>query len=271
MAALLVSTVGMWAQNASYVRLPREIIGERLHDYSRKNPEREARLKHLFEEAGCNGEHLQEQPVKHAPTPNVVCVLPGTGEGVIVVGAHYDKVAAGDGVVDNWSGASLLPSLYESLKAQPRKHTFIFISFADEEGGMVGSRFYARQLTKEEVARIEAMIDMDTLGLGPTKVWASHSSPGLVQALAGVAQAMNFPLAAVNVENVGNSDGQSFQDRKVPAITIHSVTQETWKILHSDQDTVAAVNWDDYYQSYQLIAAYLVWLDVSFPLKQAPK
>jgi hypothetical protein len=29
----------------------------------------------------------------------------GSSEKVIIVGAHFDRVAQGDGVVDNWSGA----------------------------------------------------------------------------------------------------------------------------------------------------------------------
>ncbi len=59
----------------------------------------------------------------------MICVLPGNSEKVIIVGAHFDHVSDGSGVVDNWSGASLLPSLYQALKDHPRKHTFIFIGF----------------------------------------------------------------------------------------------------------------------------------------------
>ena len=81
------------------------------------------------------------------------------------MGAHYDRVSAGNGVVDNWSGASLLPSLYEAVKGQPREHTYIFIGFTDEEKGLVGSRFYVRQMMKQQVAATDAMVNMDTLGL----------------------------------------------------------------------------------------------------------
>jgi Zn-dependent M28 family amino/carboxypeptidase len=87
---------------------------------------------------------------------------PGTSDRVIIVGAHFDPISAGDGVVDNWSGASLLPSLYQSTKVDPHKHTYIFIGFADEEKGEVGSRFYARQLTTQQVSTTDAMVNMDT-------------------------------------------------------------------------------------------------------------
>jgi hypothetical protein len=64
----------------------------------------------VFAGAGCG--QVIEQPVKWSRQGNVVCTLPGKGEGTIVVGAHFDKSNA-LGVVDNWSGASLLPSLYQ--------------------------------------------------------------------------------------------------------------------------------------------------------------
>jgi Zn-dependent M28 family amino/carboxypeptidase len=68
-------------------------------------------------------QHFSEQPVKGSKLPNVICLLPGTSDKVIVVGAHFDRVSEGDGVVDNGSGASLLPSLHEAVKIVPRKHT----------------------------------------------------------------------------------------------------------------------------------------------------
>ena len=73
----------------------------------------------MFAEAGCDDGHISEQAVKGSKVPNVMCILPGTTDKVIVVGAHFDYVRAGDGVVDNWSGASLLPSIYEAITIEP--------------------------------------------------------------------------------------------------------------------------------------------------------
>jgi Zn-dependent M28 family amino/carboxypeptidase len=179
------------------------------------------------------------------------------------VGAHFDRVSEGNGVVDNWSGASLLPSLYEAVKMEPRKHTYIFIGFTDEEQGEVGSRFYARQMTKEQVAMTDAMVNMDTLGLAPTEVWASHSDKRLTGALAYVAKQLNVSVTGVNVDQVGSTDAEQFAERKIPRITIHSLTQETWnaRILHTSKDRISAMRLDDYYQTYRLLAAYIAFLD----------
>jgi hypothetical protein len=167
-------------------------------------------------------------------------------------------VSAGDGVVDNWSGASLLPSLYEAVKIEPRNHAYVFIGFTDEERGDVGSRFYARQMTKEQVAATDAMVNMDTLGLAPTEIWASHSDERLNGALIYIGKQTNIPVTGANVEQVGSTDSEQFAARKIPSITIHSLTQETWNahILHTSKDRFSAIRLDDYYQTYRLLAAY---------------
>lgn len=217
----------------------------------------------MFGEAGCDGQHLSEQAVRGARLPNVICMLPGSSDKVIIVGAHFDHVSAGDGVVDNWSGASLLPSLYEALKVEPRTHSYIFIGFTDEEKGEVGSHFYAGRMTKEQVAATDAMVNMDTLGLSTTQIWLSRSDRRLSSALVYIAKQLGLPVKGVDVEQIGSADSVQFSARKIPSITIHSLTQDTWnaRILHTSKDKISAIRLDDYYQTYELLAAYLAYLD----------
>ena len=105
------------------------------------------------------------------------------------------------------------------------------------------------------------MVNMDTLGLGPAEVWLSHADKQLAGAWFRVAKAMSAPLLAVNVEKIGTTDSESFAKRKVPSITIHSLTEETVPILHSKKDDIGAIKMDDYYGSYRLIAGYIAYLD----------
>src|SRR5512142_3290035 len=98
----------------------------------------------------------------------------------------------------------------------------MFIGFTDEERGEVGSRFYAQHMTKEEVAATDAMVNMDTLGLGPTAIWASHTDRQLNAAIASVAKQLELPVSGVIVDQVGSSDSEQFAVRKIPRITIHS-------------------------------------------------
>ena len=118
-------------------------------------------------------------------------------------------------------------------------------------------------MTEEEVAATDAMVNMDTLGLALPKVWTSHSDKRLSSALAYIGKQLNVPVTSVNVEQVGNTDSVQFEKRKIPSITIHSLTQETWNahILHSPKDKFSAIRLEDYYQTYKLVTAYLVFLD----------
>ncbi len=251
------------AQSISYNPLPQETVESRLQKYGGKDSTREATLKQMFAEAGCDDQHVSEQAVRRSKLPNVICVLPGNSEKVIIVGAHFDHVSDGSGVVDNWSGASLLPSLYQALKDHPRKHTFIFIGFTDEEKGEIGSEFYVHEMTKEQVAAADAMVNMDTLGLAPTEIWMSHSDKQLIKMLAQVAKATNLPVTGMDVDQVGTSDSEQFAKRNIPRITVHSLTQETWNagILHTNKDQISKIKIVDYYQSYCLVAAYSAYLD----------
>src|SRR5882672_1737654 len=204
--ALLLASVVSSAepQTLRFHLVTRGSVESRLGEYGGTNSEREATLKRMFVDAGCS-EHVSEQPVKRTRVPNVICVLPGTSDRVVIVGAHFDRVATSQGVADNWSGASLLPSLYESVKIEPRAHTYIFIGFTGEEMGLVGSHFYARNMAREQVAATDAMVNLDTLGLAPSEVWGNRSDKRLTMALDGVATLLKLPLSSVNFEDVGST------------------------------------------------------------------
>lgn len=248
-------------QQVSYHRVEQAAVEERLKGSPADNLGRQKKLRQLFEAAGCKGEALTDVEVEGSALPNVVCKMPGQHDSVIIVGAHYDKVGTGNGVVDNWSGAAMLVSLFESLQTEPRRHIFLFVGFTDEEKGLVGSEQFVEQLSPWQRSRIRAMVNLDSLGLSPTKVWLSKADKGLAQALNNVAHSMKLPLAAVNAEQVGRADAEPFANYNIPSLTIHSVTQETFPVLHSQQDTLAAIRLDDYYATYRLAAAYLSYLD----------
>jgi hypothetical protein len=249
----------------------RQVVELHLKSFSTKNSEREGLIRKWLAESGCKDANLSEQALDRKLPPNVICVLPGETQEVIVVGAHTDHVDSfGDGVVDNWSGASLLPSLLYSLNAQPRHHTLIFVGFSGEEKGLVGSRYYVDHLTVAQRARIAGMVNFDSLGLGPTEVWASHADKTLLDALASVAAASKLPVTTMNVDNLGTADSESFARYQIPRITLHSVTEQTWPILHSPLDKLAAIKMNDYYDSYKLIAEYLAYLDDTLKAPPAP-
>lgn len=259
------------AASIQYRTVARPVVEGRLRATPPENADRERVLRELFSEAGCASEQLQEQAVKRAKLPNVICTLPGQTDSTIIIGAHFDRVAEGNGVIDNWSGAAMLPSLLQSLNGHPRRHRLVFIGFTDEEKGLVGSRFYVDRLSKQDKQKISAMINLDSLAAGPTEIEVERGDKKLIDAMTAVAQSLKLPLSGMDVHAVGRSDSDSFQERRIPSMMVHSITQETLPILHSKRDQLDAVRWDDYYNTYRLLAAYLAYLDESLDAPEQPK
>ena len=256
--ALALSSLS--AQTLEFRLVPREDVERRLRTFTTKNIEREPAVRRLFEEAGCAGTSLMEQHVPRVKAPNLICTLSGETESTIVVGAHFDLVEAGAGVVDNWTGASLLASLYQGHASEPRRHTFLFIAFSGEERGLLGSSAFVKSLGKRPT-RVKAMVNMDTLGLGESEVWLTHADKTLAKLMGTAAATMRLPVTAMSVDNIGTTDSEPFRDHKIPAITIHSLTLETLPVLHSSKDRLDAVDLSAYYDSYKLLQAYLALLD----------
>ena len=255
-AALL--TRACFAQTLVVDLVDRPLLKSRLASGAVGSRQRQATIGGLFHDVGCP---VEEQRVDRN-SGNVICPLPGQTGSTIVIGGHFDFVDAGKGIVDDWSGASLLPSLYQALKSRPRQHTFVFVAFAAEERGLVGSSRYVRNMTPEQKVLTRAFVNLECLGLTTVKVWKSRSTPTLVTRLSEVASVLDIPLQGVNVEQVGDDDTHPFLSAHIPVISIHSVTQETFPILHSPRDRMDAIHFDDYYAAYKLVTYYLAYLDV---------
>jgi hypothetical protein len=263
---LLTAVSFAQSQPLQFKTLKEGVLQERLRLASPNNPERYKRLKGLFAQSGCLGDSFREQKVGGSKEPNMICGLSGTGEHPrkIIVGAHFDSIG-GDGIIDNWSGAVLLPTLFEFARGTQRRHDFEFIGFAAEEKGLLGSRAYVRSISKAERGKIAAVIIMDSLGLTPTKCWVNGSTKELVADAARVAGALNLDFRGVNVDRVGTTDSAPFKEAHIPVLCLHSVTQETWRVINGSRDVWSAVSWNDYYDSHRLVSALLRYLDETLP------
>ncbi len=84
---------------------------------------------------------------------------------LVLAGAHLDSVPAGPGINDDGSGTAWQLALAEQLakrKFAPRNKVR-FLWFGGEEDGLVGSQYYARNLSQAEVDKVDVMIDTDMI------------------------------------------------------------------------------------------------------------
>jgi hypothetical protein len=189
--------------------------------------------------------------LKQGGAENVVLRKPGTGEGVIVIGAHYDKSSVGCGAIDNWTGVVAIAHLYRSLRQTPMEKTLIFVGFGKEEKGLIGSKGMVAEIKKEEVGQYCAMVNIDSLGMSAPQAMESHSSKSLSARTAAIAEKMKMPFSVASIPGAG-ADSTPFLEKKIPAVTISGIAQGWEKILHSPFDQVAKVNPTGVYLGYRL-------------------
>lgn len=256
------------AQKFRFSPLAESVIQQREEHAPTSQSERQARIKELFLQAGCARDRLSEQPLENVTGTNMICRLPGKSKEAIIVGANY-----GQDALDNWTGACLLPSLYQSLTNRKRHHTFIFVAFADGNHDLAGSQFFAGKMNPADVERTEAMINLSALGFSPTKISSGGSDKKLVESFFTVVYALKQMGSQVDISRAAPVDSEPFASRRIPQITIHSLTQDDVTGLQGqDQPLVSSGDADFahiesgfranfYYSSYHLISGYLAFLD----------
>jgi alkaline phosphatase isozyme conversion protein len=91
---------------------------------------------------------------KGAPTP------------LVIIGAHYDAVKAGQGADDNASGVGVMLELAERMAGYKIDYDLVFVAFGAEEVGLIGSNRYSRSMSKADKDRAIVMINLDSVLVG---------------------------------------------------------------------------------------------------------
>jgi hypothetical protein len=115
---------------------------------------------------------------------NIVGVIEGhQPDSFIYITAHYDHLGMmGNktmfpGGNDNASGTSMLLNLmqYFSNPANKPPFTLVFISFAAEEAGLLGSEYYTEHPTKD-LNKIKFLLNLDLMGTGDDGIMVVNGS-----------------------------------------------------------------------------------------------
>jgi Zn-dependent M28 family amino/carboxypeptidase len=169
---------------------------------------------------------------------NVAAYLEGeTGE-YIIIGAHYDHLGLGEqysmapalagtvhpGADDNASGTAGVIELARWFAARPKpKRGILFLAFAGEELGMLGSSYYVGHplLPLEKAV---AMLNLDMIGrIRDGKVYIGGSATGTtLRATLEQAASHSALKLEYGEEGYGSSDHTSFTTREVPVLFFFS-------------------------------------------------
>jgi hypothetical protein len=167
------------------------------------------------------------------PVHNILGFLPGeTGE-YLVIGAHYDHIGLGGkyslsggkpgklhlGADDNASGVAGLLELARHLAQQPkRKRGVLFIAFASEELGLLGSDFWVKNPT-QPLEMCVAMLNMDMIGRLRDKhllIGGTHTANLLKDSVSAITPPAEIEMEFGGDSSTGGSDHTSFASRKIP-------------------------------------------------------
>ncbi len=192
---------------------------------------------------------------------NVIGVIQSVDEELkkeaVIIGAHYDhlgKKKSGKiyyGADDNASGVSVLLSLVKAFQAnltKPRR-SIIFIAFAGEEKGVIGSTFFTTHmpLPKENVS---AMINLDELGRNNSDkeensnmsiAFMSGQSPELKEIIKKSNEKTGLDIRYYpTLKFFTNSDQAPFHNMGIPSIFFFSGFHSDY---HQPSDTPEKINY----------------------------
>lgn len=189
-----------------------------------------AAARYLAEELGSIGYAVEVVPFTYSSragsgtSQNVVARHPNEDPSLplVIIGAHYDSVPFGPGANDNGSGTATMVEVARELAWSPVPNVAVrYVAFGAEEIGLLGSEAYARQLSREDRARLRVMISIDMMAVGEQPAFGG-SEPWLSEALARAASQGYEPL---NLSGFLRrlSDHASFLDAGLPAMMFHWV------------------------------------------------
>ena len=242
------------SDNKPVISTPDEIKAE-FTDVVCQNGKRQAAVKALFEKMGASVNDITVE--KFGGVENIVVRKPGATAETVIIGAHYDKVPAGCGAIDNWSGIVAMAHVYRSLRNLKTQKTLLFVAFGKEEEGLVGSKAMVKAMSKEQVAGVCAMVNIDSFGMGATQAAANMSSKKLMELAASLTKRMQIPYGDAAINDAG-ADSMSFIARNIPAITLHGLGSDWMKILHTSNDKPEKVDTVSVYLGYRLALGMVI-------------
>lgn len=163
---------------------------------------------------------------------NICAFIPGTqsNDTCIVFTAHYDhlggmgKKTFFPGANDNASGVSMLLNFAKYYAEKPPRYKTIFVFFAGEEAGLIGSKYFVENKTIE-LSKIKFLINLDLLGTGDDGIMVVNATEYKPQfeRLKQVNEQKNLVKEIKLRGKAKNSDHYWFSEKGVPCFFIYTL------------------------------------------------
>jgi carboxypeptidase Q len=219
---------------------------------------------------------------------NIIAEIPGSDpvlkDEVVLIGAHFDSVAAGTGATDNATGsAAMIEALriLNAVGARPRRTIRVGL-WGGEEQGLLGSRAYVRAHFGDPATmtlapahdKLSVYFNSDN-GTGRVRgIWL-QSNPAVEPIFRQWMEPLkDLGVAAIGPRSVSSTDHVSFDAVGLPAFQFMVDRLEyNSRTHHSNMDTFDRVQADDMIQQATVVAVFAynaAMRDEKLPRKPLP-
>lgn len=204
--------------------------------------------------------------VRNHQANNIVALLPAAKKAkkkpTLVFSAHYDHLGGMGsetyfpGGNDNASGTSMLFTLADYFKGNPVPYNVVFIAFAGEEAGLLGSHYYVEN-PLFDLKKIKFLLNLDIMGSGEDGITVVNGTlfPKEFDALTEINNKDQLLKQVKKRGTAANSDHYWFTEKGVPAFFIYTMGEN--KNYHDVLDTYEALSFSEYEDIVKLIAGFV--------------
>lgn len=197
-------------------------------------------------------------------TQNVLAFLPAKKKKApyLFFTAHYDHLGAiGNqvyfpGASDNASGVAMLLSLATYFKKHPSPFNLVFVAFAGEEAGLIGSNFYVNH-PLIPLNKIRFLANLDLMGNGEDGATIVNGSifKKEFELLQTINKEKNYLPVLKERGKAANSDHYYFSEKGVPAFFMYTMGEN--KNYHDIFDKYESLSFAKFNEIIRL------WIDFS--------
>ncbi len=207
---------------------------------------------------------IEAKFVKNYQSQNVMAYLPAKKKcaKTVMFTAHYDHLGrmGADtyfpGGNDNASGTAMLFTMANYFKNKPSDYNLLFVAFAGEEAGLVGSEFFVNNAPLK-LKKIKFLFNLDIMGSGEDGVTIVNAT--LFEREFQLLQDINNEKSLLSqVKSRGpaaNSDHYWFTENGVPAFFMY--TMGINKNYHDIFDTYEALSFVEYQDITTLLIEFV--------------
>ncbi len=197
-------------------------------------------------------------------TQNVIASVNGKlyPDSFVVITAHYDHLgmfgeALFPGANDNASGVAMMLDLMNTIAKNPLDYSVLFIAFAGEEAGLLGSYYYT-QNASVPLNKMAVLLNLDLMATGDKGMTAVNATefPAEFKLLQYINEQGNY-LPNINSRGKAqNSDHYYFTEAGVKSFFFYLMGD--YHFYHDIDDKASAISLSKYNEAYKLVYDFTV-------------